>query len=139
MAYIGTSLGATGPSIYSNPPMRLSWGTLAAGGFTTAPSTTLVSATFASTASPFYAACAPTKQGASLWIYHTTDTSSAMGTTGYFTDAWQLGMRTGDMVIGVANISTAGVGTPYLSWVNVSTAGGHFSNGSTASMNLSSV
>jgi hypothetical protein len=49
-----------------------------------------------------------TKQANSLWLYNTTDTSTLLISTTYFTDAYQLGMRMGDMIMGTA----AGSSTP---------------------------
>lgn len=37
--------------------------------------------------------------GKALWYYNSTDTLSNVRTTGYFTDAQQLGMRNGDSII----------------------------------------
>lgn len=42
-----------------------------------------------------------------IWFYGTTDTSTSAFTANYFTDAKQLGMRQGDVMIYVGMTSTA--------------------------------
>jgi hypothetical protein len=44
--------------------------------------------------------------GGNLWAYWTTDVTSAVYSTGYFSDAGQLGMRPGDVVMIVGGGST---------------------------------
>ena len=38
--------------------------------------------------------------GANVWLYNTTDSSTDLVTANYFTDALQLGMKRGDIVMG---------------------------------------
>jgi hypothetical protein len=39
-------------------------------------------------------------QGQGLWLYNTTDSCTDIVTANYFTDAYYLGMKKGDMVMG---------------------------------------
>ena len=114
MAYNGTTAAATAQNI----PIRLTWGGLASGGFTTGY------ATGSSAAGYFNPNIPATKQAASLWLYNTTDLTTQMSSgLSYFTDGVQLGMRPGDILMGVCGLSSA-AGTPYVKLINyVSTAG----------------
>jgi len=94
MAYNGT----TALSSVSNVPVKLAWGGLAAGGFSTSGNLAVMSTNTA--AGPM------TKQANSLWLYNTTDTSTQLISTTYFTDAQILGMRMGDMIMGTAACSS---------------------------------
>lgn len=63
--------------------------------------------------------------GQKMWIYHTTDMTSAPWNTAYFTDAGVLGMRPGDIIFMVRQGTTLGT-SQYLSIGvigNVSTSG----------------
>ena len=64
--------------------------------------------------------------GGRLWMFATTDTSTAPFTAGYFTDGYELGMAQGDVVIVAAQTSTvASSQTLYLGMVSsVSSTGG---------------
>jgi len=115
MSYQGT----TAASSVANVPVKLAWGGIA-GGFvnSTLPATNMSTAN-----GPM------SKQANSLWLYHTTDLSSAFCSSGtpYFTDAINLGMRVGDMVMGLAGVSSGyGTGLTYLMAItNISTAGAY--------------
>ena len=80
MAYSGSSAASSA----ANPPLLLAR-TMAHGART------------ASTSYPI---------GLGLWVYGSTDTSTAMFTSGYFSDAADIGMRQGDIVIQVGMTST---------------------------------
>lgn len=80
MAYIGT----TAASSIANPPQCVSPGIG-------------VGARLASTGCPI---------GLRLWMFGSTDTSSSPFTSNYFSDAKNLGMRQGDVVICVGMTST---------------------------------
>lgn len=95
MSYNGT----TAASSVSNPPVRIG-GYLGGGANSTAFS------------------LAAGKGAKSLWMYATSDESTNLRDTSYFTDGWQLGMRPGDIVIytcstgssisvGMGSVSTA--------------------------------
>ena len=63
--------------------------------------------------------------GQQLWMYNTTDMTTGHTVVGYFTDAGQLGMRPGDVVMVVRQGSTLGT-SQYLSFnvvASISTAG----------------
>lgn len=87
MAYSGT----TAASSLSNPPRKLVEGVAGnAGttGLTTTPG-------------------APGGQGGALWFYSSTNMTTDIVASNFFSDGKQLGMRPGDMVIGV-QFSSAG-------------------------------
>ena len=69
--------GTTAASSISNPPVLLGRG---AGG-------TILGSTLS---------------GLGVWIYQTSDASTLMVSSVYFTDAWLLGMRQNDIVMGAA-------------------------------------
>ena len=81
--------GSTQLSSIANPPRAVyganMWGKR---------STTVVSST--------------TLVGQNVWLYNTTDGSTDLVSTAYFTDAQQLGMRDGDIVMGaITNSGTS--------------------------------
>lgn len=101
--------GSTAASSVANPPRQL----LTAGmsmltgstGLTTAPS-------------------APNGQGGGLWFYCSTNQSTDIAATGFFTDGKALGMRPGDMVMGVQFTSAgSSVTTFYGAITSISSAG----------------
>ena len=103
MAY----LGSTQLSSVANPPILL-WKAMGSGvdARITDGSTSLYvhnSAGLASTGTP-----TPGRgYGQALWLYHTTDTTTGpLATTGYFTDAADLGMIPGHIVMVVRKKST---------------------------------
>ena len=103
MGYVGT----TAASSVSNPPISIAHG--------------LAGGVLGSTA-----------QGAGLWLYYTTDGTTVMETATYFTDAFYIGMRAGDLVIGAA-AATANttVGIAFQGVLGpVTTAGAGFSTAS---------
>lgn len=106
MAYYG----ATAASSLANPPRCIAGGGLygVAGdttGLTTAPES-------------------PNNQGGSLWYYASTNLTTDVFATGFFTDGKDLGMRPGDLVMGV-QFSSAGssVQTFFSAVTAISTAG----------------
>lgn len=72
MGYVGT----TAASSLQNPPIQIARGL--AGGI-----------------------LGSSLQGTGVWFYSSTDLSSVASTASYFTDGLYLGMRCGDMVLGV--------------------------------------
>ncbi len=111
MAYSGT----TAATSVSNPPVLL------ARGLGTAPYSTALS-----TAIP------GGKQGAGLWFYSSTNDSTSTMAAGFFSDAKELGMRPGDVVMGVYYSSAASSGVTYMGVITgVSTAGCALSTGGT--------
>lgn len=108
MAYSGT----TAASSLANPPIKL------AGGIAN-------TTRFQSTASNA-AVAAGQGGGNGLWLYSTTDVSSTLFAAGAITDGYELGMKTGDVVIVSCFISTVtSSGTLTMGLVSsVSTTGG---------------
>ena len=71
-----------------------------------------------------------TPRNTNLWIYNTSDATSILCTPGYFTDGKQLGMRHGDIMLGVSWTTFSSTGT-------YSFQGMLYSSNSTAGFNLS--
>jgi len=108
--------GSTASSSLANPPRRI------AGGFATPPQSTGL--TTAPTA-------APGGQGGNLWYYCSTNLTTDLTASGFFSDGWYLGMRPGDMVMGVQFSSAASsVQTFWGAIASASTAGASLSTGS---------
>ena len=62
--------------------------------------------------------------GGQLWGYWSTDNTTAITASGYFTDAGPLGMRPGDLILAVGSTGGAGtVITRLLTVQSISTAG----------------
>jgi hypothetical protein len=53
----------------------------------------------------------------SLWSYVSTDTTAEVVAAGFFTDGQRLGMRPGDLVLGVSHTTT--VGSSGVGWLGV--------------------
>jgi hypothetical protein len=83
MAYLGT----TQASSVSNPPIRI-WGGMGAGVDVRITGGTTMYVSGAGVGRNF---------GQQGWVYHTTDITSAVLASGYFTDAKVLGVRPGDV------------------------------------------
>jgi hypothetical protein len=96
MAYNGT----TAASSVANPPRALVQGL---GGF---PSS-----------SGFDDIGHPGAHAGSLWSYVSTNTTAEVVATGFFTDGKVLGMRPGDLVLGVSHTTT--VGSSGVGWMGV--------------------
>lgn len=105
MAYVGTTAGATS----SNPPIQIARG--------------LAGNIFGSSVG----------WGTGMWLYHTTDASTVMEAPTYFTDAFYLGMRQQDIVMGAAACSIGStVPVAYFGILGaVTTAGAGLSTGGT--------
>ena len=107
MAYSGT----TAATSLSNPPIQLARGV---GNIVNQSG-----AVAGSTAQPLVGGCG-------LWFYSSTDGTTLLQGTAYFTDGAQLGMRNGDILINVASTAvgstTGGMGIGVLLTTN-STAG----------------
>ena len=116
MAYNGTTAVATA----QNVPVKVTWGGLAAGGFSSGYTT-------GSSGQGYFNVVSggpPMKQANDIWLYNTTDLTTQMSTGFlYFTDGFNLGMRPGDLIMGLCGLTSAG-GTPYVKGINyVSTSG----------------
>jgi hypothetical protein len=61
---------------------------------------------------------APNGQGGSLWHYCSTNTTAEVVATGFFTDGKALGMRPGDLVLGVGFATSGTSGVPWLGCVS---------------------
>lgn len=111
MAYFGT----TQASSLANPPRQLVAG-IASPPLTTGLSTAPVS---------------PGNQGGGLWFYTSTNATTDLTASNFFTDGKLLGMKPGDLVIG-NQFSSAGstIVTFQGSVVGVSTSGASLSTGS---------
>lgn len=106
MAYSGT----TAASSVANPPRCIAGGGLygVAGettGLTTAPES-------------------PNNQGGSMWYYSSTNLTTDVFASGFFSDGQEIGMRPGDLVHGVS-FSSAGSSVQYFvgAVTEISTAG----------------
>ena len=65
--------------------------------------------------------------GQNLWIYNSTDSSTDMVTANFFIDAFYLGMRQGDLVMGAFTTGTSV--SAYMGVMGaVTTAGGNFAS-----------
>lgn len=95
MAYFGS----TASSSVANPPRQLLSASINAAG----ASTGLV---------PQAILASPNGQGGSVWYYCSTNTTAEVVASNFFTDGKYLGMRPGDLVMGVgfATSGTSGVG-----------------------------
>jgi len=106
--------GSTAASSVANPPRLL------VGRFQGVPGTTGLS-----TANPGQGS-----QGGSLWFYSSTNTSTQLYATTFFTDGWYLGMRAGDILISNSFTSAGSSVTTMLGTiVTASTAGCGVSTG----------
>lgn len=111
MAYSGSTAGSTS----ANPPRKLIDGIASnqgTTGLTTAPNV-------------------PGGQGGALWVYTSTNLTTDLVASGFFSDGKSLGMRPGDVVIG-AQFSSAGSSvTSFIGVITgVSTSGASLSTGS---------
>ena len=111
MAYSGTTAAST----LANPPRKV------IDGLAQIPNTTGLST----------APSAPGGQGGALWYYASTNLTTDLTASNFFSDGWYLGMRPGDAVMGV-QFSSAGssVTTFFGAITGVSTSGASLSTGS---------
>lgn len=108
--------GATAASSVANPPRLLARGQM------TGP----VNSTGLTTAGN-----SPGNQGGGLWFYASTNLTTDLTSTGFFSDGFYLGMRPGDMVMGVQFSSAGSSVTTFMGGITaVSTDGANFSTGS---------
>lgn len=111
MAYSGTTAGATS----ANPPIRIDGGLAALSGttgLTTAPGV-------------------PGGQGVGLWRYTSTNLTTDLTASNFFSDGYSLGMRPGDIVIGSQFSSAGSSVTVFIGAITgVSTSGASLSTGS---------
>lgn len=107
--------GSTAASSLANPPRQLIAGmanTPATTGLTTAPT-------------------AANGQGGGLWYYASTNATTDLTASNFFSDGWYLGMRPGDLVIGVQFTSAGSSVINFMGTITgVSTSGASFSTGS---------
>lgn len=117
--------GASAASSLANPPRQL------IAGFASNPA--IVGTTeFLSTAGSTAAyANAPGGQGGGLWYYASTNATTDLTGSNFFSDAFYLGMRAGDVVMGVQFSSAGSSATTFLGAIaSVTTAGANLSTGS---------
>ena len=117
-------LGTTELSSVSNPPICI------AGGIGASPDVRITGGTTMLTFNNFGQATTATGRpgmnaGQRIWMYFTTDVTTAVLNAGYFTDAGLLGMRPFD-VIGITACGTSNSTASLLRWTyitSISTAG----------------
>lgn len=103
--------GSTALSTLANPPIRI------AGGFGHQANNTSTGG-----------------KGIGLWYYNSTNGCTEMMATGYFTDAYALGMRSGDILMGVSctgssvNVFMGAMTVVASSAGNISSTGGNLSS-----------
>lgn len=111
MAYSGSTAGSTS----ANPPRKLMDGIAAnqgTTGLTTAPNV-------------------PGGQGGAIWVYTSTNLTTDLVASGFFTDGKSLGMRPGDIVMGSQFSSAGSSVTTFMGVITgVSTSGASLSTGS---------
>ena len=72
------------------------------------------------------------EQGGALWLYMSSHGSTEVQDTNFFTDAWYLGMRPGDMLMGMQWTTLGSSLVFYMGGIrSVSTAGANLSTGGT--------
>lgn len=122
MAYFGTTAGSS----VSNPPRQL------VAPFAVNPAlagSTEFLSTQGSTAANN--ANAPGGGGGGLWFYASTNLTTDLTVANFFSDAFQIGMRAGDVVQGVQFTSLGSSVITFMGAINsVSTAGASLSTGS---------
>lgn len=103
--------GSTASSSLANPPRQL-----LSAGFSGLPASTGFT--------PQASLGAPNGQGGSVWHYCSTNTTAEVVASNFFTDGKALGMRPGDLVMGVSFSTIGSSGVPWLGCVShVSTSG----------------
>lgn len=121
MAYFGT----TAASSISNPPRQL------IAGFANNPALPGSTEFLSTQGSTAAYANAPGGIGGGLWFYLSTNLTTDLTSANFFSDAFYMGMRAGDMVIG-AQFTSAGSSAISFQGVitSVTTAGAALSTGS---------
>ena len=120
MAYYGT----TQASSLANPPRCIAGGALygvagATTGLSTAPNS-------------------PNNQGGSLWFYASTNLTTDIVASNFFSDGYYIGMRPGDFVMGVQFSSAGSSVTSFMGAITgVSTSGASLSTGSVVTSTFS--
>lgn len=108
--------GSTASSSVANPPIKITQGIAAYDRTSTALST----------------AVPGSKQGASLWFYSSTNSSTEAMDSNFFSDALELGIRPGDVVLGIYYSSAGSSAVTYIGAITgVSTSGANLSTGGT--------
>lgn len=121
MAYYGS----TQASSIANPPRQL------IAGFANNPGVTGSTAYLSTQGSTASYANAPGGTGGGLWYYASTNATTDLTVANFFSDAWYLGMRPGDCVMGVQFSSAGSSGVTFLGAItSVTTAGANLSTGS---------
>jgi hypothetical protein len=129
MSYYGT----TQLSSLVNPPRQL------VAGIANVPALTGSTAYLTTQGSTAAFAQGPGNAGGGLWYYCSTNTSTEAQATNFFSDGFYLGMRPGDIVMGVSFTSLGSSVTTWLGAVTVvSTAGAQLSTGSVMSSSFNS-
>lgn len=110
MAYKGTTEAST----VANPPILMAHGMARSVHATTVP------------------------QGIGMWYYASTDSSTLTMASNYFTDAYYIGMRQGDLLFGVQQTSQGSSFVCYMGCISaVTTAGANLSTGGTMTSTFS--
>ena len=108
--------GSTASSSVANPPAKVTQGIAAYDRSSTALSTAIPGV----------------KQGASLWLYNSTNKTTDMTVANFFSDAYDIGIRPGDIVMGIQYSSAASSGVLFFGGITgVSTSGAALSTGCT--------
>lgn len=72
--------------------------------------------------------------GQNLWLYNSTDSSTDFITTGWFVDAYYLGMKEGDLIMGAvttgssASVYVGVIGAVTTNGAAIASSGGHLSS-----------
>jgi len=123
---MATYYGTTSPSSQANPPRAL---TQPLASNPAIKGSTMYLSTQGSTAAND--PNAPGGGGGTLWSYVSTNSSTDCQASNFFSDGFYMGMRPGDIVLGVSFTS---LGSSLVTWmgavVSVSTAGASLSTGS---------
>lgn len=116
--------GATASSSLANPPRCIAGGALyGVAGATTGLSTSPNS---------------PNNQGGSVWFYASTNLTTDIVASNFFSDGYYIGMRPGDMVMGVQFSSAGSSVTSFMGAITgVSTNGASLSTGSVVTSTFS--
>jgi len=118
--------GATQASTIANPPRSLIAGM---GGNPVVSGSTQYMSTQGSTAANN--PNSPNSGGGALWYYASTNLTTDLTASNFFSDGFYLGMRAGDVVIGAQFSSLGSTVTTFTgAIVSVSTAGASFTTGS---------
>lgn len=117
--------GSTQLSTIANPPRQL------IAGFANNPGVAGSTAFLSTQGSTATYANAPGGTGGGLWYYCSTNLTTDLTGANFFSDAWYIGMRPGDAVMGVQFSSAGSSAITFLGTItSVTTAGAALSTGS---------